>query len=126
MKKRIGVISPEIIKALKLPTPEDFSIYIGDSNINHMKAKHPHDFEKYGSHIADILTSPDYVGKNPKNDSIEYVKEFMINEDYVKVAVRITHRGKYFARSLYVLNTRRVKNFIKKGSLIPLDDLTNA
>ena len=49
--------------------------------------------------------------------SIEYVKQFVIDNKYVKVAVRVTTNGTYYARSLYVLNSNRVNNFIKKGSL---------
>jgi len=82
-----------------------------------MQNSHPEDFEKYGSHLSEILENPDYVGKNPKDESIEYVKEFCIDGEYVKVAVRISSHGKYFARSLYVLNRNRVIRFIEKGTL---------
>ena len=40
-----------------------------------------------------------------------------IDNEYVKVAVRVASSGKYYARSLYVLNHNRVHNFIKKGTL---------
>ena len=43
---------------------------------------------------------------------------FIINNEYVKVAVRISSSGIFYARSLYVLNSNRVKNFINKGTLI--------
>ena len=40
------------------------------------------------------------------------------NNEYVKVAVRISSSGIFYARYLYVLNSNRVKNFINKGTLI--------
>jgi len=88
-----------------------------------MKERHPADFEKYHERIADIINAPHYVGINPSNDSIEFVKEIQIdNNDFVKIAVRISRSGLYFARSLYVLNPNIVQNFIRKGTL---KDLTN-
>lgn len=82
-----------------------------------MIQRHPADYQKYGAQIPYILSSPDYVGTNPSDGSIEYVKEFLVEGEYVKVAVRIAGTGKYFARSLYVLNPNRVRNFIAKGTL---------
>lgn len=86
-----------------------------------MKSAHPNDFEKYSGDLICILAYPDYVGRNPTDGSIEYVKEFLINGEYVKVAVRISANGLYFARSLYVLNPRRVHNYIHKGTLKKVD-----
>ena len=102
-----------------------------------MKTSHPDDFAKYGKHLSYILAEPDYVGRNPADGSIEYVKEFFVDGEYVKeffvdgeyvkeffvdgeyvkVAVRLSHSERYFARTLYTLNKNRVKNFIEKGTL---------
>ena len=65
----------------------------------------------------DIIANPDYVGINSKDNSIEYVKEYIVDNEYVKVAVRISSGNRLYARSVYVLNRRRVQNFIKKGTL---------
>ena len=83
-----------------------------------MKNSHPEDYSKYGSYIIDILSKPEYVGINKKDDSIEYVKAFSIDNEYVKVAVRVSNNGVYYARSLYVLNSNRVENFIRKQTLL--------
>ena len=72
--------------------------------------------------LSNIIANPDYVGKNAKDDSIEFTKEYYINGEYVKVAVRISTHNIYYARSMYVLNPKRVKNFIAKGTL---KNLTN-
>ena len=64
-----------------------------------------------------ILATPDYVGQNPTDGSIEYVKEFLLAGEYVKVAVRLSQSDRYYARSLYVLNNNRVRNYIAKGTL---------
>ncbi len=121
LRKRIGTFSAEIINALELDIPVGTPIYIADSNILHMKASHPEDFRKYGGDIESIIANPDYVGKNIKDGSIEFTKEYMLNGDFVKVAIRVSLQNIYYARSLYVLNPNRVKNFIARGTLKKLD-----
>lgn len=114
---QVGKIQQTVIDALGLHIPANTPIYIGQQNIQHMQTKHGTDYEKYGSHISEILNTPDYVGLNPKDDSIEYVKEFIVDQEYVKVAVRVSTNGVHFARTLYILKTQRAKNFICKGTL---------
>ena len=113
----VGRISLRVISLLGLELHPDQPIFLGDSNISHMQERHPQDYIKYGSLIPQILEAPDYVGRNPKDDSIEYVKEFEIDNAFVKVAVRLSSGGALYARSLYVLNNRRVYNYIQKGTL---------
>lgn len=121
LRKKIGTFSAEIINALGLDIPVGTPIYIADSNIAHMKASHPDDFRIYGGDIESIIARPDYVGKNIKDGSIEFTKEYMLHGDFVKVAVRVSLQNIYYARSLYTLNPNRVKNFIAKGTLKKLD-----
>lgn len=120
-RKKIGEFSPELIKILHLDISARTPIYIADSNIEHMKSSHPKDFQKYGNDIESIIASPDYVGRNIKDDSIEFTKEYLLDGTFVKVAVRVSLQNIYYARSLYVLNANRVKKFIAKGTLIKLD-----
>lgn len=113
----IGYVSTEVVSLLGLNILPGTPIYLGTSNISHMEKAHPSDYSKYGADISNILNDPDYVGINPTDNSIEYVKSYAINNEHVKVAVRVSINGRYFARSLYTLNSRRVQNFINKGTL---------
>lgn len=124
----IGAVSNTIIDLLNIDYITDKNIYIGPSNISHMQSPHPNDYNKYKNEIKNILDNPDYVGINSKDNSIEYVKEFFVDNEYVKVAVRVSSSNKLYARSLYILNKRRVQNFIAKGTLkkcFNLDKITN-
>ena len=114
---RVGSIDTRIISALNLNIPAGTPVYIGQSNIDHMKRRHPADYAKYGADIPSIIQNPDYVGLNTADDSIEYVKEYVVDGEFVKVAVRVSMSNKYYIRSLYVLNKNRVNNFISKGTL---------
>ena len=112
MAKEIGVLSERVVSLLGLSLPPGQPIYLG-----HMLSRHPADYAKYGQYIPAILSAPDYVGENPTDGSIEYVKDFQINGEFVKVAVRLSGGGTLYARSLYELNHNRVINFIQKGTL---------
>ena len=114
----IGAVTTQVESLLQLQPSQDRNIYFGQSNLDHMKNRHPYDFAKYGSDLCQIIALPDYVGKNPSDDSIEYVKEYPQDSEYVKVAVRLSLSGnRYYARSLYILNDQRVERFIAKGTL---------
>ena len=115
--KQVGKLSQHVIELLGLTLSEGRSILLGESNIAHMVSRHPEDYALYGEYIPLILSMPDYVALNTKDESIEYVKEVQMDDVYVKVAVRVSARGQLFARSVYRLNTNRAKNFIDKGTL---------
>lgn len=118
---KIGKITKEVINILGLDLECDTPIYIGESNYHHMLEKHKQDFIRFGTYIDNIISNPDFVGINPKDKSLEYVKEFKIEDEFVKVAVRVSGGGNHFVRSLYVLNKNRVKKFVKAGKLKKVD-----
>ena len=115
--QQIGTISAKIIALLGIAVPANTAIFCGPSNKLHMSQSHPQDYANYGADIPLILANPDYVGLNPSDGSIEYVKEYLINHEYVKVAVRVSTTGRFYARSVYVLNPSRVLRFIQQGTL---------
>lgn len=112
----VGRISDRVIELLEIAIPDDRNIYLGYSNINHMMESHEYDYEQYGDKIEDIIESPDYIGLH-KNGSIEYYKEYRVNDDTVKLAVRISGSGMYYARTLYTVDSERVATYVAKGTL---------
>lgn len=119
--KIVGHISQEIIDKLNIDLKADTPIYIGNSNIEHIKRRHPYEYDLYFPHIEEILSHPDYIGKNPSDGSIAYVKIFHVDNEYIRVAVRITPNGTPFAKSLHLLSTYNAERYIKHGTLIKLD-----
>ena len=116
--QKVGSVSEKVIKLLGLTDISvNAPIYLGDSNINHMKSRHPKDNQKYGADISMIINDADYVGLNASDNSIEYVKEYKINNEFVKVAVRVSQGNVLYARSIYILNNKRVQNYIAKNTL---------
>lgn len=116
--KVIGKIDEKVIQLLGRSIKTNTNILIGDTNIDHMKKEHPQDYEKYGDQIDDILTNPDYVANHPKNNSIQYIKVYKnTDEDHVLVAIRVTGKGQWFARSLFVMSDEKVNNYRRKNAL---------
>ncbi|MDO5416083.1 MAG: hypothetical protein Q4F29_02685, partial [Lachnospiraceae bacterium] len=91
MARIIGYFKQSIIELLNLNGVRcDTPIYLGESNVEHMKKRHPYEYDKYFSDISEIISEPDYVGVNPSDNSIGFVKEYFVSGEYVRVAVRVT------------------------------------
>lgn len=116
-KKKIGSFSKEVIELLELDIATGTPIYIGPSNVEHIKSRHPYEFDKYFPYLCDIISNSSYVGKNPSDDSITFVKFYQIGEEYVRVAVRVTTNGVAFVKTLHLLSTVNAERYIEKGTL---------
>lgn len=115
MNKQIGKVNKKVIQLLGLKYEKELPIILGDSNIEHMKRQHKEDYEKYGHDISNIVNNPTYVARNPNQDSIEYIKEYKINSEFVLVAVRISNKGTMFAKTLFTMTERKKNIYLKNG-----------
>lgn len=115
MNKQIGKVNKRVIKLLGLEYIEELPIILGETNIEHMKRQHPEDYDKYGKDIAEIIKSPTYVAKNPNQGSIEYIKEYKIEDEFVLVAVRISNKGTMFAKTLFTMTERKKNIYLRNG-----------
>ena len=79
MNKQIGKINRKVIEILGLEYDKELPIMLGDTNIEHMKRQHLDDYNKYGKDIEKIIENPTYIARNPNQGSIEYIKEYKIN-----------------------------------------------
>ena len=119
--KPIAYISQIVIDILELDLAPNTPVFIGETNLEHIKNRHPYEYERYLPDIGLIISSPDYVGLNPKDASILFVKLYEVNGEYVRVAVRITPGGKCYAKTLHLLSTCNAERYIEKGTLKKLD-----
>lgn len=117
-KIQIGVINKRVIDLTGVSIPPGTPIIIGDQNVDHMKNDHPDDFVKYSSDISEILNNPTYIAKHPAKDSIEYIKVYSNNNDHVLVAVRVSGKGTYFARTLFVMSQDKIEKYKEKGAFM--------
>ena len=119
----VGVVSAAVLKALG----EDGRNYragdeinLGDSNIAHMRKRHLSTYLKYQDKLSQIISSPDYVGINDDDGSLEYVKEF---SEYVKLAVRVAGDEKLYIRTMYTVLKSRTEFYVKSGRYKALTDI---
>lgn len=124
-RRKIGEFTQEIIDTLELDISCGTPIYIGDSNIDHIQSRHPYEYEKYFCDIEDIIKKPDYVGQNPRDGSILFVRLYKIHEEYIRVAVKISPYGNYYAKTLHLLSTHNAERYITKGTLKNLTNKQN-
>ena len=116
-KQKIGSFSQKVIELLQLDITAGTPIYIGSSNVEHIKSRHPYEYDKYFPYISDIISTPDYVGRNPSDESVSFVKFYQMGGEYVRVAVRVTTNGTAFAKTLHLLSTANAEKYIGKGTL---------
>ena len=117
----IGHISQSVINTLDLKMKPDTPVFIGPENIEHIRNRHPYEYDKYYADIGAIIDSPDYVGINPKDGSLLFVKLYKVHGEYIRVAVKITSRGKCFAKTLHSLSICNAERYLEKGTLKKLD-----
>lgn len=115
MNRKIGIITNKIINVLNLNYNIEVPIFIGDSNVQHMVSQHPEDFKKYGADIEDIIKNPTYLARNEKKKSIEFIKEYKVDNEFVLVAVRISGKNTHFVRTMYIMADDKVKKYFKYG-----------
>lgn len=119
--KPIAHISQEVVDILELDIAPNTPVFIGETNLEHIKSRHPYEYDKYLPDIGNIINLPDYVGLSRKDNSILFVKLYEINGEYIRVAVRITSGGKCYAKTLHLLSTCNAERYIEKGTLKKLD-----
>jgi hypothetical protein len=119
--RKVGEFTDKIIAGLGLEIPEGTPIFIGESNEKHIQSRHPYEYERYYDRIPEILAEPDYLGINPKDKSVQFVKVFCVGSEYIRVAVKITRSAKCFVKTLHLLSTCNAERYIRKGTLKKLD-----
>ena len=115
---KIREISQRLVDLLELDIEAGTPIYIGKSNAIHMSQKHNADYRAFRKHLPEILLKPDYVGINPNDEPVEYVKIFENNGVFVKVAVRISHGNVCYARTIYSRDLAKLTPLVSSGHLI--------
>lgn len=118
----VGKLTKKVIDTFELTLSENQPILCGESNREHMQTEHPEDYNAYGDKIEEIINSPDFIAKHPnkKNSSIEYIKIYKNEkEEYILVAVRASGNGTLFARTLFIMDPKKVDKYNEKNALIP-------
>lgn len=94
-------------------------IYMSEGFSVHIQKRHP-GHVKYIERVPEIITSPDYIGCNPKEpDSIELVK---VLDENILLAIKLDKKQDYlYVASLYDVNTSKIERRLSGGRLKAYD-----
>ena len=84
----IGKINKNIYKCITedITTEE---VIITDNQINHIKNRHPNDYENFSSYFSDILSDPDFILEANKPNTAFILKQITENDLTVQLILRL-------------------------------------
>ncbi len=84
----VGRINKEIYKCITDDIITD-EVIITDNQIQHIKDRHPNDYERFSSYFAEIVASPDYIIEANKPSTALVLKEIKMAQEVFKTVVRL-------------------------------------
>ena len=64
-------------------------VIITDNQINHIKNRHPNDYENFSSYFSDILSDPDFILESNKPNTAFILKQITENDLTVQLILRL-------------------------------------
>ena len=88
----VGRIDIEKYKVVadKIQTDE---VIITDERIEHIRERHPNDFERYAQYLSKIVENPDYILEANKPNTAFLLKEFVEADERFQLILRIAVEG---------------------------------
>ena len=87
--RTICKIDREIYKAVS-PVIRTDEVVITDERIQHIKERHPNDFEKYEKYIADILQNPQYIIEDKAPNTAVILNEYIDKGNRFRLILRLS------------------------------------
>ena len=69
------------------------TVIITDNQIQHIKERHPNDYERFSEYFAEIVAKPDYIIESPKLNTALLLKEILKEDEVFKTVVRLATSG---------------------------------
>ena len=88
----IGKINRNIYKCISEDIRTD-EVIITDNQIQHIKERHPNDYERFSEYFAEIVETPDYIIESPKPNTALVLKEIAKADEVFKTVVRLVTSG---------------------------------
>ncbi len=85
----VGKIDREIYKCV-CDDIQTEDVIITETQINHIKKRHPNDYERFSKYFAEIISNPDYIIESNKPNTALVLKEIVEKQnEKFKTVVRI-------------------------------------
>lgn len=88
----VGRINKEIYKCITEDIKTD-EVIITDERIQHIKDRHPDDYERFYSYLKDIVEKPKYIIETKKPNTALILKDFRDGSEVFKTVLRLTTSG---------------------------------
>ncbi len=88
----IGKIDIEKYRVVSKDIRTD-EVVITDERIQHIKDRHPNDFERYSGYVAEIAKNPDYILEANKPNTALLLKEFTDADERFQLILRMAVEG---------------------------------
>lgn len=88
----IGKINQDIYRCVTENIRTD-EVIITDNQIQHIKERHPNDYERFSEYLSKIVEAPDYIIESPKPNTALVLKEIIQEGDRFKTVVRLVVAG---------------------------------
>ncbi|MCL1820374.1 MAG: PBECR2 nuclease fold domain-containing protein [Oscillospiraceae bacterium] len=85
--QKVGEINPAHFENIFLISTND--VVITEERIEHIKERHPLDYERYAEYIPKVLKEPDYIIEANRPNSAVLLKEFTDDEKCFKLVLRL-------------------------------------
>lgn len=110
----VGVYSGQYDSLLGINLPK-LNIVRSDGLGKHISKRHPSCL-KYLSKISEIISSPDYIGVNPKESgSFELIKQY---DDNVLIGIKLDIKNNYYyVATLHDIKQSKINNRLFSGRL---------
>lgn len=100
-KEKYRIISEDII------TEE---VIITDERIDHIKKRHPNDFELYSGYMKECIDSPDYIIKDDRPNTALILKEIIENGIKIRLSLRLVTSNDDASYKNSVITFLRIKD----------------
>ena len=88
----VGKIDRDIYKCITEEIVTD-EVIITDERIQHIKERHPNDYERFYSYIPEIINDPDFIIESNKPNTAVILKEIEERGEKFKLVLRIKVQG---------------------------------
>lgn len=88
----VGTINRDIYKCITEDIVTD-EVIITDERIQHIKERHPNDYERFYSYIPEIINDPDFIIETNKPNTAVVLKEIEERGEKFKLILRIKVQG---------------------------------
>jgi TRAP-type mannitol/chloroaromatic compound transport system substrate-binding protein len=118
----IGKINVEIYKCITKDIQTD-EVVITDERIQHIKDRHPNDYERFCDYMKDVVAFPEYIVEANKPNTALILKSFSNGNEQFKTVLRLVtvSDSKSFKNSIITfmkINDKEWQRLIKNKKIL--------